>query len=141
MNIGWSCCYVPWQKVTALPTAHTGSRNIRFGVPMHFKNNRFTFKKFPPAPPLLHPNKLCGASEGPEASVPVSQKKRRFGTKMHVEAWISHTPWADLNVRGVQWCILLQAFDSRITSLNKIAASSSFSWITAEIFKLYASFG
>ena len=41
--------------------------------------------------------------EGPEASVPVSQKKRRFGTKMDVEAWSSHTPWADLNVRGDRW--------------------------------------
>ena len=42
----------------------------------------------------------AGRREGPEASVPVSQKNRRFGTKMDVEAWSSHTPWADLNVRG-----------------------------------------
>ena len=40
--------------------------------------------------------------EGPEASVPVSQKKKGFGTKMDVEAWSSHTPRADFNVRGVR---------------------------------------
>ena len=58
MNIWLSCCNMPWQKVTALPTSHTGAKisgNNHFGVPMHFKTNRFTFKKFSTPPPLLHP--------------------------------------------------------------------------------------
>ena len=49
---------VPWEKVTAFLTAHTGSQNFennRLCVPIHFKTNCFIFEKFPPPPPLLHP--------------------------------------------------------------------------------------
>jgi len=32
------------------------NQKTRFCVPIHFRTNRFTFKKNPPPPPLLHPN-------------------------------------------------------------------------------------
>jgi len=60
MIIWLSCCNMPWQKKLRLfqqPTrASKISGNNRFGVPMHFKTKRFIIKKFPPPPPLLHPN-------------------------------------------------------------------------------------
>ena len=37
------------------PTAAKKLENNRFRVPTHFAPNRFTFEKFPPPPPLLHP--------------------------------------------------------------------------------------
>ena len=61
------------------------SENNRFCVPMHFKTNRFTFKKNPPPPPLLHPTKLCQSlnkSEyslhGGEKSVPDYQSQSKY---------------------------------------------------------------
>mgnify|MGYP000660379033 CR=1 FL=1 len=64
MHVWLSCCNMPGQKITGFLTAHTGSQhfeNNRFCVPMHFKTNRFTFEKFPPPPPLLHPNILISS--------------------------------------------------------------------------------
>ena len=36
-------------------------KNNRFRVPGHFATNRCTFEKFPPPPPLLHPNRKKSA--------------------------------------------------------------------------------
>jgi len=54
-----------WRKVPAFPKSRNGraknknkNKNKKLnvlGVPMHFRTNRFTFKKSPPPPPLLHP--------------------------------------------------------------------------------------
>ena len=42
--------------VSKIPAVHKKQSNYnRFCVPMHFANNGFTFEKFSPTPPLLHP--------------------------------------------------------------------------------------
>ena len=40
---------------------HKKTNYNRFRFPMHFATNRFTFEKFPPPPPLLHP--MCCLAE------------------------------------------------------------------------------
>jgi hypothetical protein len=52
-----------WEKFPALLKSHTrllkkqeNPENNRFRLPTHFQTNRFTLDKFPPPPPLLHPN-------------------------------------------------------------------------------------
>jgi len=54
---------MPWEKVPTFLKSHTASKkleNNRFRIPKatHFATNRFTFEKFPPPPPLLHPTIL-----------------------------------------------------------------------------------
>jgi len=52
---------MPWEKVPAFLKYHpclkkTGKKSLnRFRVPTIFATNRFTFEKFPPPLPLLHP--------------------------------------------------------------------------------------
>jgi len=46
-----------WEKFPAFLKSHQWcpkTENNHFRVPTHFANNRFTFEKFPPPPPLLH---------------------------------------------------------------------------------------
>jgi len=51
-----------YEKVPAFLKSHTGGAKKKhkhekngFSVTLHFRTNRFTFEKFPPPPPLLHP--------------------------------------------------------------------------------------
>jgi len=47
-----------WEKVPTFLKSHLYRQNPNynyFRVPIHFALNRFTFEKFPPPPPLLHP--------------------------------------------------------------------------------------
>ena len=49
---------MPWEKVPAFLRSHpcaTKPENNRLCVPLHLATNRFTFEKFLPPPPLLHP--------------------------------------------------------------------------------------
>jgi len=45
-----------FQNLTRIGKKLETPKNNRFCVPIGFRTNRFTFEKFPPPPPLLHPS-------------------------------------------------------------------------------------
>ena len=83
MPVGVYSSNMAWEKVPTLlksPLYRQKPNNNCFRVPIHFAANRFTFEKFPPPPPLLHPNMYCttkGSCTGRQKNQLVNFEKKK----------------------------------------------------------------